>query len=93
MQHIKLTVYGLVQGVGFRYYTQVEATRLRLKGYVRNLPEGTVEIVAKGTPDAIAALIDWAHHGPTAARVSQVIQSEAVADIDIDDLETFVITG
>lgn len=88
MQHIKLIVHGLVQGVGFRYHTQVEARRLGLKGYVKNLPDGTVEITAKGEPDAIAALIHWAHQGPAAARVSQVIQSEAVPEIEA---ETFVI--
>lgn len=72
MQRIHAIVYGRVQGVGFRYSTQAEAMRLNLTGYVRNRPNGTVEIVAEGHPSAIGQLLEWANQGPPAAAVNQV---------------------
>ena len=61
-----------MQGVGFRYHTQNEAVRLGVTGYVKNLPDGTVEIVAEGPSPAVAHLLDWAKQGPPAAHVKQV---------------------
>src|SRR5437899_6172882 len=49
-------VSGIVQGVGFRYFTQRSAQRLQLNGYTRNLPDGRVEAYAIGTPDQLAKL-------------------------------------
>lgn len=65
-------VQGVVQGVGFRYNTQIEAEQLGLTGYVKNLPDGTVEIVAEGPTAALHQLTEWARKGPPAARVKQV---------------------
>lgn len=70
MKQIQAIVQGLVQGVGFRYATQREALGLGLTGYVRNVPDGTVEIVAEGPEAQVMALIQWAHQGPPAAQVS-----------------------
>ena len=67
-----LLVYGRVQGVSFRAYTHREATSLKLVGWVRNLPNGQVEIVAEGSADSVQQMIDWAHHGPSLARVEHV---------------------
>jgi acylphosphatase len=67
-----LVIAGRVQGVGFRYALQAEATRLRLTGWVRNRRDGTVEAVVAGAAGAVEALVAWAHHGPPAARVSRV---------------------
>jgi len=67
-----LLVHGHVQGVWFRESTRQEATRLGVTGWVRNLPEGAVEIVAVGEDDRLARLITWAHRGPQAARVDRV---------------------
>ena len=50
-------VYGSVQGVGFRYSTQREALRLGLAGYARNLDDGSVEVLACGEDEQVAALI------------------------------------
>jgi acylphosphatase len=69
MKQIQAIVQGLVQGVGFRYATQKEALRLGLTGYVRNVPDGTVEIVAEGPEEQVMALMQWAHQGPPAAQV------------------------
>ena len=71
-KRVRIIVRGVVQGVGFRMYTQSEASRLGLRGYVRNLPDGTVKIVADGPADAIERLIEWAKHGPPAAVVEDV---------------------
>ena len=67
-----LRVYGLVQGVGFRWATEREARRLGLRGYVRNREDSSVEIVAEGDPASIERLIQWAGHGPRAASVEPV---------------------
>lgn len=79
----RLIITGLVQGVGFRWSMQQEALRLGLSGWVRNRRDGDVEAVARGPEADLQALLQWAQHGPAAARVSEVIQSEwneAIAD-------------
>ena len=66
-------VYGSVQGVGFRYSTQREALRLGLTGYARNLDDGSVEVLACGEENLVAALIAWLNAGgPRSARVDRV---------------------
>ena len=72
MDRVHLIVQGIVQGVGFRYHTQNEAVRLGVTGYVKNLPDGTVEIVAEGPSPAVTQLLDWVKQGPPAAHVKQV---------------------
>jgi len=47
-------VYGLVQGVGFRKFVQIHAIRLGIKGYTKNLPDGSVEVVAEGYEEALS---------------------------------------
>ena len=67
-------VYGSVQGVGFRYSTQREALRLGLVGYARNLDDGSVEVLACGEDEQVAALIAWLKAGgPRSARVDRVL--------------------
>jgi acylphosphatase len=65
-------VRGRVQGVGFRAATAYEARRLGVAGWVRNLPDGTVEVEARGAPDAVDALSVWLGEGPRGARVTGV---------------------
>jgi acylphosphatase len=65
-------VHGLVQGVNFRYYTQREARRLGLRGYVRNRGDGTVEVVAEGQRRSVEQLYAWLHSGPPMADVRRV---------------------
>lgn len=70
---MKIWVYGIVQGVGFRYSTQKKARELGLRGYARNLDDGSVEILAAGDRVQIDALLNWLKKGgPTSARVEQV---------------------
>jgi acylphosphatase len=72
----RVLISGGVQGVGFRFHTQEQATRLKLKGFVRNLDDGRVEIVAAGDLGNLEELVTWAKMGPTAAKVKKVEVSE-----------------
>jgi len=69
-------VRGVVQAVGFRYYTQAEAGRLGLAGFVRNRRDGAVEVEAEGDPAAVSAMLAWLAHGPSSAVVESVETSE-----------------
>ncbi len=56
-------VYGVVQGVCFRYHTQQQARQLGVKGYASNCEDGTVEVVASGEPQQVEQLIIWLKGG------------------------------
>lgn len=71
-------VTGRVQGVSYRASTVAEARRLGLKGWVRNLPDGGVELEVEGTPARVAELLAWCDHGPPAAQVTSVAVEELV---------------
>jgi acylphosphatase len=73
-RHIMVT--GLVQGVGFRYSTRAAAKGLGLAGYVRNAPDGSVEVEAQGPADAVTALVDWLRTGPRGAHVTGIDVTE-----------------
>ncbi|MGH6618400.1 MAG: acylphosphatase [Alphaproteobacteria bacterium] len=74
---VRLIVEGRVQGVGFRYWTVQEATRRGLDGWVRNLPDGSVEALIAGPEDAVAAMIEACRRGPSMAAVRAVHQHAA----------------
>ncbi|MBN1679935.1 MAG: acylphosphatase [Anaerolineae bacterium] len=65
-------VHGRVQGVNFRYYTQLEAARLGLTGWVRNCWDDTVETVAEGPLPALKTFEHFLNRGPSTARVERV---------------------
>lgn len=65
-------IRGRVQGVAFRASAQREARALALRGWVRNLPDGSVEACAIGTADQLAAFGDWLWRGPRLAEVTAV---------------------
>jgi acylphosphatase len=85
-RRVRILVRGRVQGVGFRYATVAEARRLGLAGWARNLPDGRVEILAEGAPDAVQALIEWCGHGPPSACVAGVHHE---ADEGVEVLRAF----
>ncbi len=70
-------VSGLVQGVGFRYFTQDAAERLRLTGYVRNLPDGRVDAYALGTAEQLVRFRAAVEKGPRGAMVHGVAEEPA----------------
>jgi len=69
---IHLFISGRVQGVFFRAHTQEIAQRLGLVGWVRNLDDGRVEVIAEGREAELQKLIDWCWQGPPGARVDDV---------------------
>ena len=72
MTRADLLVIGVVQGVFFRASAQQEAMRLGLVGEVRNLPDGSVEVIAEGQKERVEEFIVWCRQGPPAARVEHV---------------------
>ena len=83
-------VSGIVQGVGFRYFTQDEAERLHLSGYVRNLRDGRVEVYAIGSQENLARLRTLVERGPRGAMVQHV--DEESAEINPKFAQDFSIT-
>lgn len=69
-QTIKITVSGQVQMVGYRWYAKQQADMLGICGYVRNLPRGDVEIIARGDKRSLDTLMDYLRSGPSRARVN-----------------------
>ncbi|MBD3312710.1 acylphosphatase [archaeon] len=65
-------VSGVVQGVFFRKNTKEQANRLGLKGWVKNLSDGRVEVVAEGEESKLKELLEWIHQGPPSASVTGV---------------------
>lgn len=82
-----LLIEGRVQGVFFRASTRREARRLGVVGWVKNLPDGRVEAVVQGEPDAVDALVQWCHHGTSMARVDTVTESETDARDGLSSFE------
>lgn len=79
-ERARLVVAGRVQGVWYRASMRREAERLGLAGWVRNLPDGTVEAEAIGPTAAVDRLIAWARVGPPAAEVADVRVERAPAE-------------
>ena len=65
-------ISGFVQGVFFRRNTKERAESLDLTGFVRNLPDGRVEVMAEGPKGKLDELLSWLSHGPAGARVEKV---------------------
>ena len=79
-EQLHAIVQGGVQGVNFRSATQAQARRLRLAGWVRNRPDGTVEVLAQGPRPALEQLLQFLHRGPSMASVTGVQADWGAAD-------------
>ena len=77
VKSVFLVIAGRVQGVGFRYFAQHKAVEFNLSGWVKNTPDGKVEIEATGEPGNINVFVDWMKIGPTRA----VIKTFSVSEI------------
>jgi len=73
-------VSGMVQGVGFRYFTQDVAEKLRVSGFVRNLRDGRVEVFAMGTPEQQKELRRLLERGPLGSDVTEVLEEPAAVE-------------
>jgi acylphosphatase len=84
---IRYVIAGRVQGVYYRAAAAALAEQLQLRGSVRNLPDGRVEVIAAGADSAQRELAAWLWRGPPAARVDAVLAEEWLAAVD----EEFVV--
>ncbi len=89
MARLVLLVAGQVQGVNFRSATKGRAVALGLRGWVQNLPDGRVRIVAAGPKMRLQALLEWCYHGVANARVEAVDARWEVADAAVGEEATF----
>ncbi|MCX8595888.1 MULTISPECIES: acylphosphatase [unclassified Gilliamella] len=84
IKQIKIQVSGRVQGVGFRFFTYQQAKKLNLLGYVKNLDNGNVEIIALGESKQIDSLVNWLNSGgPTLAKISNIKIIQMVPQNDL----------
>ncbi|GAC1321584.1 MAG: acylphosphatase [Chloroflexota bacterium] len=72
MQRMHLRIHGRVQGVSFRFHARERAQSLGLTGWIRNLPDGSVEADVQGPADAVSGFVRWAQRGPSGASVEHV---------------------
>lgn len=80
MSDLHVRVTGIVQGVGFRWFVREKARRLGLSGWVRNLPDGSVEVAASGQPGQLELLRGELRRGPNGARVDGVHDMDGQPD-------------
>jgi acylphosphatase len=83
-------VHGQVQGVAFRHHTRLRALELDLHGYVRNLPDGSVEVFAEGEEERLRELERWLACGPRGAEVGEV---DVMPSQPRGEYRSFVIAG
>ncbi|MBD1538364.1 acylphosphatase [Arthrobacter sp. S13_S34] len=76
---LEARVFGMVQGVGFRFWTMGKAEELGLAGEVTNLGDGSVAVVAEGPEPQVRALLDWLNSRNTPGRVERVEDSLSAA--------------
>ena len=86
---MRIYISGRVQGVCYRAETQKQASSLGLTGWVRNLPDDRVEVLAEGEEQRVRQLITWCRQGPSRSRVDTV---EEFTETYSDKFETFSIT-
>ena len=82
-------VKGRTQGVCFRDFAKKEALILRLKGYVKNLPDGSVEVIAEGSEEKLGKLLAKLYEGPINA---EVIEIEKEVSEAMNEFKTFSIS-
>jgi acylphosphatase len=87
MRRVKMIVCGRVQGVGYRYFVQEQANQHGIKGYVRNLPGGEVEIDAEGERSSLSIFISGCQKGPGHSSIDDMV----IHDIQPFGFEGFVI--
>lgn len=89
VKHFNIIVKGKVQGVFYRQSTHKQASKLGLKGFVKNLTNGDVFIEAEGEEHLLGLLIEWCRQGPSAAKVEEVIIEES----EVANFQDFTVKG
>ena len=72
MKYLTLKIFGLVQGVGFRWSSREKARELSIVGWVKNEIDGSVTVVAEGEEMALKNFLNWCKTGPRWARVDEM---------------------
>jgi acylphosphatase len=85
----RAVISGRVQGVGFRFFAERAARDAGVKGWVRNRPDGTVETVVEGEPDAVSRYLEWLRGGPLGSGVTSLVQEDRA----LAGYRSFEITG
>jgi acylphosphatase len=88
MKTYKIIVSGKVQGVGFRAYTKKTALQMGLKGWVKNLNTGEVEILLQGDESKIEAMVQWCNRGPGISVVEKTFFEEINTE---EEFESFTV--
>jgi acylphosphatase len=89
---VHFLIQGRVQGVGFRWFVQREASELNLRGWVRNTEDGDVEVVAAGETGDLDELRSSLRKGPRGSRVDRIVE-HTLADTEGEGLSSFKIDG
>jgi acylphosphatase len=89
---VHFLIQGRVQGVGFRWFVQREASELKLRGWVRNTEDGEVEVVAAGEAVDLDELRSSLRKGPRGSRVDRIVE-HTLADTEAEGLSSFKIDG
>jgi acylphosphatase len=87
---IRITVRGAVQGVGYRWFARETAVGLGLAGWVRNLPDGSVEVEVRGPRSAIDAFVATLREGPPNASVSEVRTASRTSSAELQQRFTIL---
>jgi len=87
IKHLKIN--GRVQGVGFRYFTRKTAKKYAVSGWVKNMDDGTVEVILAGNERAVLEMMDKLRDGPSPARVTGM--EEIPTDKSADDFQSFIV--
>ncbi len=87
MIHKDIQIFGMVQGVGFRYSARHAAINYGIKGYVRNMPDGSVYIEAEGQEQNMAEFIKWCRKGPGSAYIENInVEEGAMKNFELFDI-------
>lgn len=87
MERVKLRIKGRVQGVFFRASTKQTADVLGIKGWVKNMPDGTVETLAEGESKELEKFIEWCKNGPANANVTGIDINNDIATGEFDNFK------
>lgn len=85
IQQIKIKIYGRVQGVFFRYTAKQKADELGIRGFARNLDDGSVEIIAQAEEENLNQFIEWVKTGPDLAKVEKIKVSHGTSQEEFSD--------
>lgn len=89
MQRLHLKIYGRVQGIFFRSSTEEKAKELELTGWVKNVNDGTVEVLAEGNQENLKKMLEWCKVGPRLAQVEKI--AEDWQDITKKEFSDFMV--